>query len=69
MNQLFFLLVKKINTKNGAPIRAVTAPTGISLGEIMVLAIRSATDMKAPPIRKLIGITALCFDPKILLTT
>ena len=68
MLSAYLRFLKNISIKNGAPISAVTAPTGISLGERMVLDIRSAMDMNAPPYKKLMGITALCFAPKIFLT-
>lgn len=54
--------------KNGAPMRAVIAPTGNSDGIIIVLANKSVITIKHPPIIMQIGITYLCLAPIILLT-
>src|SRR3546814_9062749 len=43
---------RSTSTKNGAPKKAVTTPMGISAGEEMVRARRSARHRKAPPKRE-----------------
>ena len=47
LTQLFFLIISQINT--GAPINEVMIPTGISAGEITVLAMVSETNRNIAP--------------------
>jgi hypothetical protein len=53
----YFLFEKYTKQKNGAPIKAVMAPTGNSAGEITVLAIRSVKIKNKAPKIPLRGIT------------
>lgn len=62
-----FLKINHINI--GAPIKEVTIPTGISDGEMMVLAITSDNNRNMPPIIILPGIVYLWSDPSKSLDT
>lgn len=55
--------------KKGAPTNAVTAPTGISDGAIIVLAKVSESVKKIAPIKKEYGITNLLSIPHIVRQT
>jgi len=52
--------------KTGAPINAVTAPTGNSAGETTLRAIVSASVKYAAPIKKEAGKTILLSTPKTM---
>lgn len=63
---LFLLRNKYI--KNGPPNNAVIIPTGISIGEIIVLAMVSAKIINIPPINPEEGNSILWSGPTIILT-
>lgn len=60
---LLFLKINQINI--GAPIKEVTIPTGISEGEIIILAIESDISKNIPPNNMLPNIEYLWSEPKI----
>src|SRR5450756_1401332 len=65
----FLPLPKYTQAKNGAPISAVTAPTGSSIGVRMVREIKSANTMNVPPKRAESGTTYRWDAPNTLRVT